>query len=298
MAYRLKRKESVLRGVRRIVAEQAAGAVLELTGTGADLREGIHNARKSLKKCRGLLRLVRDAMGEKRYKKENQWFREAKNRLSPSRDAEAIIETFDKLARRYPAVGRCETLAWLREGLVQRRDLVDHGEQELEQAAQETAELLLEVETRIGKWTLSKGGFDAVEPGLKRTYRRGRRAMYWAYRRPSDENFHEWRKRVKDHWYQSRLLSNVWPEMMLPRTAELKRLSDLLGDDHDLAVLRHSLTKDSRGLEGDVDTLLCLAQRRQNELRAEAKNLGACLYAETPKCLTRKIRFYWRAWKA
>jgi hypothetical protein len=57
--------------------------------------------------------------------------------------------------------------------------------------------------------------------------------------------------------------------------AELKRLSDLLGDDHDLAVMRSLLVHEQANL-GDTTSLLSgLLRQRQQELRAVA-DLWAC----------------------
>jgi CHAD domain-containing protein len=102
--------------------------------------------------------------------------------------------------------------------------------------------------------------------------------------KPIDRRFHDWRKRVKDYWYVSRLLRRCWPELMENRVAELKRLSDLLGDDHDLAVMRSLLVHEQANL-GDTTSLLSgLLRQRQQELRAVAGPLGMRLYATAPDC--------------
>ena len=43
------------------------------------------------------------------------------------------------------------------------------------------------------------------------------------------EIFHDWRKRVKDHWYHSRLLQGFWPAGIRPHRKAVKELSELLG---------------------------------------------------------------------
>lgn len=297
MAYRFKRKETVVEGLRRIVAEQSAKAAAELSGDNPDIHDGIHNARKSFKKVRSLLRLIKKDLGKSRYKKENKWFRDAKNRLSSARDAEAMIETFDALAERFTSVGECASLNALRGALEERRRRIAEEAVDLEQVASSTAESLLQVEDRTRSWRLSHEGFAAIRPGLEGSYGAGRKAMEKAYRKPTDERFHEWRKRVKDHWYHCRLLRKIWPEQMSARIDELKRLSDFLGDDHDLAVLGKVLRTEGNELQGDTATLMCLAQRRQIELRAEARDLGERLYGKTSGCLADEYSGYWKAWK-
>ncbi len=297
MPYRFKRKETVSEGLRRIVVEQSTKAAAELSGDNPDIHDGIHNARKSFKKIRSLLRLVKKDLGKSRYKRENKWFRHAKNRLSSVRDAEAMIETFDALAERFSSIGECSSLNSLRGALEERRRRIADEAVDLEQMASATAESLLEVEDRTRAWRLAHDGFAAIRPGLERSYGAGRKAMDKAYRKPTDERFHEWRKRVKDHWYHCRLLRSIWPEQMSARIDELKRLSDLLGDDHDLAVLRQVLEEEGGGLDGDTGTITCLAERRQGELRSEARGLGERLYEKAPDCLADEFAGYWKAWK-
>ena len=86
-------------------------------------------------------------------------------------------------------------------------------------------------------WPLSHDSFEAVAKGLERTYRRGRRAFKAALEEPSAEALHEWRKRVKDLWYEHTLLRELWPPVMSATGDEAHELSDRLGDDHDLVVL-------------------------------------------------------------
>lgn len=48
---------------------------------------------------------------------------------------------------------------------------------------------------RVATWTFHHTGFDAVAPGVRRTYRLGRRAYRAARADPSTEHLHDWRKR-------------------------------------------------------------------------------------------------------
>ena len=124
------------------------------------------------------------------------------------------------------------------------------------------------------------------------TYQRGRKAFGRAQARPSVENLHEWRKRAKDLQYQLRLLQAAWPTVIAAYVQQAHRLSDLLGDDHDLAVLV-SVISDSAAIAGQVptaDSVIELAERRRVELQAEARLLGQRLYGEPPKELQRRIK--------
>jgi hypothetical protein len=155
------------------------------------------------------------------------------------------------------------------------------------------------VRTRIDEWPLAHDSFDAFEAGLQRVYRRGRKAYRAALEDPSTENLHFWRRRVKDHWYHHQVLVRSWPELMKPFGDQAHALSDLLGDDHDLAVLREwawahpHVVGDIPGLEELADAV----GRRRAQLQKEAFEVGSRLYAERPREFARRLRLYWAAWR-
>lgn len=297
MPYRFKRKESVPKSVHRIVAEQAERAAAELGGGNPDIHDAVHNARKHFKKIRSVLRLLRRELGDRTYRWENDWFRDAAHRLGGARDAEAMIETFDQLAERYESLRDDGPLAQFRVDLLSRRERIIGEQQALPELARELSVQLHEVPKRLQDWSLKRKGFNAIASDLERSYRHGRKALHKAAGKPTDHRFHQWRKRVKDYWYHNRLLRRCWPALMEARVGELRRLSDLLGDDHDLAILRSTLKQEQDEFGEASPLVACLAARRQDELRAEACALGMRLYASAPACELDHLEALWRSWK-
>lgn len=173
---------------------------------------------------------------------------------------------------------------------------VHEGAESAEQIAETVADLR-DARIHVLGWRLNDEGFAALEQGLRRTYRRARKAQRISYRTPTPEQFHEWRKRVKYHWYHLRLLRELWPVPMKGFAAQAGQLADLLGDDHDLAVLQETLRQDKEasGDPGQLETLAGLAQRRQDQLRAEAWALGWRLFADKPRHFCRRLHRYWQA---
>ena len=100
MSYRLKAKESVPEGIRRVALEEIESAEKELSGRGSKRETAIHEARKSIKKIRGALRLVRPELGDV-FRVENARFRDIGHRLSEVRDTVAIIEVFDAVLEKF-----------------------------------------------------------------------------------------------------------------------------------------------------------------------------------------------------
>ena len=136
-------------------------------------------------------------------------------------------------------------------------------------------------------------GWMAIEPGLKASYRRGQAARDLAGRKPLPENFHDWRKQVKDLGYYFQLLSPAWPPEVRGLTRKLKLLGARLGDDHDLAVLQEFVA----GQGGEARSLNRLIVGRQKRLRAAALKLGAEIYAEPPATICRRLERHWNGWR-
>src|SRR5512138_742089 len=89
MAYRLKLKEPLLKGVRRIAGEQLGNAAARLKSD-SDIETCIHEARKSLKRTRALLRLVRPGLGDARFREANARLRDIARGLSAARDRDVV----------------------------------------------------------------------------------------------------------------------------------------------------------------------------------------------------------------
>lgn len=276
--------------VRRIARGRIDHARDQLTGAaGHGAAESVHEARKDIKKLRSLLRLVRDDLGEEVYRRENDWLRQTARGLAGARDAEVLAVTLDGLVPRDvdPAA-----VAPLRAGLqeVRRRAAGDP------RPAMTVAVQRLDVlRARVDSWPLS-GDARALQSGLRRSYERGRRWSRRAAREPRVHGLHEWRKRVKDLWYQATILRLADPalEQAADRAHEL---STLLGDDHDLGLLGQAA--EAGGFlfadPEDQHALGAAVGRRREALQPEAFALAERLYRPAPKAFAAGVARWSRA---
>lgn len=283
-------------GIRRIAREQLEAAVESLKGRGSR-DEAIHDARKRVKKARALLRLVRQELGNF-YGAENTRLRDAGRGLSEFRDAAAVIATFDELREHYRDEMHKHPLDSIRRGLQLRKSRAER-KANFKQALDEIAAVLSSSARRAGKWPLAADGFAAIAPGIERTFRRGRRAMQVAHGEARPENYHEWRKRVKDQWYHTRLLGDVWSEVMGGYERSLKQLEDWLGSDHNLEVLRAKIAAEPEfyGAPEDIELLMDLIAKREKELRDCSQTLGGRVYVESPGAYRKRLHRLWDVWQ-
>ncbi|MGK2930086.1 MAG: CHAD domain-containing protein [Acidimicrobiales bacterium] len=304
MPYRLEPDRPVGEEVRRVALACIDDALTHLDRLGTPGMDGnaaetaVHETRKRCKELRGLLRLVRPALGSQ-HGRLNAHARDAAKELSTLRDAQTLLDTVEGLqgavddaeARHLDAVrGHRAVLA---EAATHAMDTEDPRITRAT-ARLTAARILVEV------WDLPDD-VDALTAGLGRSYRRGRKALRSARKHPHDEPVHEWRKLVKYLWYQARLLAPADADALAPLVDELDELddlSDLLGEDHDLAVLVEHLERDAHAdaLEGvDIEPAIALARRRQADLRSDAFDLGRRVYADKPKEFVRRLMSPWAA---
>ena len=296
MPYRFTADETVQDGVRRCAREQLDDAVKELTtSVHDDPVEAVHAARKDLKKTRSLLRLTRGTLDRDERRRDNKALRDAGRALSSARDAEVMVQALDDVAGHFAGQLPQTTFEAIRRHLEAERDTA-RQRMFASGIAGQTAEELKSIRARVGDWSIRRGGWKALEPGLLRSYKRGRNAQVIARREPTVEALHNWRKRSKDLWYHLRVLGPLSPGIVGGQAKEAHALSDLLGDDHDLAILRGTLAS-LGGLAVDLDAVIELIDRRRAQLQAEAFRVGERLYAEPPKAFGRRLHSYWKVWR-
>jgi hypothetical protein len=296
--FRLTDQEDPAAGIRRVARGrlETAGERLAEAADGANLADSIHAARKDLKKVRAVLRLVRDELGTGRYRRQNQRYRDAGRLLSVSRDAEVKVTTLAILEELPAEDGVAGAIRDWRVELEGERDrLASLGEGRLGGDIEVVRSVLERGIWDVEEWRFAHDSWRLLEPGLTRSYRRARRQMQRAQEQPSTSTVHEWRKRVKDLWYQLRIVERAWPPVLEPTTEQAHRLAEVLGEDHDLALLVEDLH--SRRLERreGLETLL---EARRSELLRRGFNMGQRLLAERPRAFAARLEAYWSAWRA
>jgi CHAD domain-containing protein len=261
--------------------------------------EAVHEVRKSCKKIRAVLRLVRPTIGKNHYQFENAAFRDTARPLTEVRDAKILVDTLDKVGKHFADRVRGRPFAEVRKKLllhhreVRKRVLNDeHSFAAVTAAIQEALE-------RLNDWADVQDRWSGIGDGVRRAYKQARQAFINVKTHTTVTELHEWRKQVKYLRYQLEILRPLWPEMMEPLAGQADHLGELLGQDHDLAVLRQTLTDDPArfGSEKDLEMLFALIDRRREELEEEALLLGSRLFQDPPKVFARRLQGYWTVWR-
>jgi CHAD domain-containing protein len=293
MTYRFKLREPVAEGIQRIGLAQIEMAEARLA-CNDDVPTAVHDARRCLKRLRALLRLIRPALSETIYERETKRLSGIGRLLSGERDRHVMQQTLLKLESQHGALPN-DAGKHVRTWLAQPPRATGRGG-----AADVRRKALTQLKPARKAFAgphITDVELTHLLDGLELTYRKARRAFHKAYEQPSDESFHHWRKTVQQHWRHMQLLSRGWPEALSARAGEAKALSQILGEDHDLAVLAAFVRAHADPLVGadDIDLLETQCRASQAELRERARHHGARLFAEPAKNLKARLGAYWSA---
>jgi CHAD domain-containing protein len=275
-------------GLRQLALAQAELALAELEKAADDPARAVHETRKAIKRICTVLSLLDSELGHKRCVLEQDSLRQAAAGLAGSRDAEVLIETLDRLLARHPRrLGAGKGPRRMRRTLLAKRE---QAELEVIRDAGALAAVTAELRSfraRAAGWPLSAGsGTTSAEAGLEGIYRQGRRRRRRAKKagkKHRTEAMHRWRKRVKELRYAAEMLDRIGPSSM--RLAKLAkradRLGEVLGEDHDLAMLAEWVQRSGKSSGAKRPTrrrLLKLIGTRRRKLARRAFQEGARIY--------------------
>ena len=289
MAFALDRKGSTGRQLRKLVQKELETAIGALDSDDPD-EAAIHEARKSVKKSRAVLRLLRAHLGPA-YGRENRRLRDAAHLLASLRDADATTETLQALHGRYTNVVTPRIASHIDRGLRgRRRRARRRAARRVSLALSAIRRAHASAPAKVGK----AGHFAAVRRGVTQAYRGARRAMEGLGPDADAAALHLWRRRVKDHWYHVRLFGRVHAAVSR-RVRALERLEEWLGTDHDLAALEGLIlaARDQFGAARETAIVLGCITKYQQHLRMRAIRQGKGLFAQKPRDFSRTVTGWW-----
>ncbi|MGC4082225.1 MAG: CHAD domain-containing protein [Vicinamibacterales bacterium] len=294
VSYCLKPGHPVARDIRLIITRQLTRALPELDATGARVHDhAIHEARRHLKKTMAVLRLVKPVLGHE-YGDALTRMKVASRMLAPIADAEALVDSVDALGRHgtWTQLDRA-TIRAIRSWVLARERRVDR-KATVDDVLEKVKHLLTVEQRQVDSWTFRSRGFASIAPGLERSMRRATRAMERAAAHPTCVTYHVWRRRVKDLWFQVRLIERRCGYGLSGERRRLEALDDLLGQCHNLSLLQDALVTDPPVSRDALARCLRSIRGRRTVLRRRALAAGRRLFSEKPRLFVRRVETLWK----
>lgn len=256
------------RRLRRVLLGIAAQARGDLERIRRCPSGGIHALRRRMKKLQSVLRLVRDHVPAREKNAIRRRVRFLKNAFAGQRDDEVM----SKLAR--DIGGRA--LA----GRVQRRP---HAIRVMPGAKHAAAAAALE--KLVAGLRLDSLTWDEVISSYDRAFRKERKAWSAACDDPAPELFHEWRKQIKTHYFQTLVMRQAAGKMR-GRLQQSRRLGHWLGLLHDLDVLTQAIRRDPGWSDAQWPSKI---GRQQAKIRERVARAGRKFHQKTGSHVKRRL---------
>jgi len=278
LAFRIRAGRPIRRELQRVVRQQLKQACGHL-----ERRAGshVHEARRCVKKVRAIVVLLRQ-VETPGLRKDARRLRAVGRTLSAWRDSDVVLDALDRVSRAAGVDVSQQTPSALRRDLTRARTQIVAQVVE-DRAVGRAADRLRAVRRSAAEWDLPAIEPDDLPQLVTVAYRRARQAMRCADRMGRASDLHEWRKAVKTVWYALRLLEALAPSVRAT-IEDLDRLDALLGEHHDLSVLKSTIAK--AGPPGSADAERALggaATALQDAVRRQAITLGRRVLAEKPR---------------
>ncbi len=280
MPHSVGKSEDVGDGLWRLLVEDIHGARHDLSRNGP-AEERVHRARQRLKRARSVLGVLKPALGAHAPDLKRMLAEIAKE-LSSARDADVAAATARNLRA---AAGDSAGL----DPVVAELDLKAEEAHRRSPPPAEVIAQLTATEEAIRRATADVDGPALVGRALVRAYTDGRKAMRSARSSLATPDLHGWRKKVKHLWHIIRIARKRLPRKVRTMADRLDHLGEVLGLDHDHAVLAERLALSPHAGHSLMRQLSMIAAERR-ELEKEAFARGKRLYSKKPKGFARRAR--------
>ncbi len=285
--------EQLSSGIKRILGHQMDAILQHCKAGGKDRHQSVHEIRKSMKRIRAVLRLIRDEIGYSSYYRENTNFRDLARQVSELRNRIVLAETIGKIKEDFTPAAQNHMQQMqdelLREGERLYKILLDDKDIFRKIAVETRA-----AKKRVEHFKFSHEDFRAFEGGLHRIYRQGRKLYQKAQGGHDPGLLHDTRKRMKYLWHQMELLQPLYPKVLKAYAKSLNNITEILGVCHDL----DELTEEARDKK-KITNASTLRQLRNIRKRSKEELLGriwhkvAAVYTEEPDVFVNRLSGYW-----
>jgi hypothetical protein len=173
--------ESIAENIHRILSEQLDYIEMQSEEEGEQVHKAIHEIRKSMKRIRAVLRLIRDEIGYSDYYRENVFYRDLSRKLSEIRNFEVLSGSIMVMKQDLSETIPATIFDSLLEELDRQQEEATGGQVRLVQLLKNTGR-----EVKTGRKRIDD--FPYIPPGEEVSSRRQEKSIPYPFARPEEEN--------------------------------------------------------------------------------------------------------------
>jgi len=285
--------EDISDSIHRILSEQYQ-FIVDTCNKYDDPHTAIHDIRKSFKRIRAVLKLIKPDIPIEVYRRENTLVRDLSRKFSKARNLHVFAEEFENIMAAGILKLPEETTEKVR----------SHFKEKEKEAVNLLVDLEIfrivaikteEAKNRIAEIDFSSLGPHTIYKGVGDVFSWGQKQMTHTQQIPTDKNLHEMRKRIKALMYLVQLIKDVSPDFFTGFYEGLKSASLALGDDHNMAeMLSYIETMDNEIIPwDDKQKLQQYIKSQRQQIQVDVWPLIAKLYTGQADEFARRIKSYW-----
>ena len=253
------------------------------TAASVDPKRAVHDFRKSIRRARSVVALLRPALGRTAAEGLAEELRQAFRDTGDLRDSDVLTATLAAVSGDDPElfVEAAEVAARLGAN----PKSADSGK-----IVRKALPILRRLPAALEVILPREYSTPDLEGGLTRSYRRSHRAWIQARDSRTDADFHEWRKRAKELRYQVELLASTGSPSLKAREKALGALARELGEVTDMSMLcRQIETLAAEGGSGIASRLLARGRALVRERSDALLSRGGEFFSEPPRAFALKV---------
>lgn len=224
----------------------------------------VHEIRKSYKRLRALLHLFAESNPAKSEELRRE-IKEAGKILSPIRESYVNIQYFDKITTGSNLIAE-RKIRQAKDLLSEKNRLLIEDEYESKSRTTDIIQYIKYFQNQIETLKTTCPSNLQVKKQLSITFSRGNEIYLIVEQECSPEILHQLRKILKRLWYQLDFLKFMHPRYFRMKSDQLNKITEQLGNDHDLYVFLEDLKAGEFGFTSEELLILENQVQHQREL--------------------------------
>jgi len=271
--------------IQQIIKDKLTSTLKDIDKKEISISKKVHTVRKMCKNLRAMLQLVKPLLKDSNtYQKENNFYKNIAKLLASSREAKVMTDMFNTIIKNYKL--DADEFKNIQNSL-QMIEADEHIENKKTLENLKSCKFAIEKAIEnIDRLELTTNSIYALKIGYKDTYITAQKYMDKAYKEQDIAYFHKFRKYAKYHMFHVDMLTKR-SAFDKSRLKKLKKLTDILGLEHDLSLFEEYLNKNHLSYP-NARILIPYINKEQKKLRKKAKKYETLLFNLKPK----KIELY------